>query len=143
MAGAALTVDIRGLAAAERSLDNLASFEKHQLLDELGQEVEGQTKRRIMSEKTSPDGAAWQPNQAGTPILVASGALHGDIAHLVTGDETQIGSNLVYAGVHNDGGRAGRGGGFQMTQRQFLGLSAENTEDLEALIEDFLERQVR
>jgi phage virion morphogenesis protein len=105
--------------------------------------VEGQTKRRIMSEKTAPDGSPWQPNQAGTPILVQTGALHGSITHLVTGDETQIGSNLVYAGVHNDGGRAGRGAGFQMVQRQFLGLSGENEDDLTALIEDFLERQVQ
>lgn len=143
MAGTALTVDLRGFNVAQRALDNLASFQKHQLLDELGQEVEGQTKRRIMSEKTAPDGSPWQPNQAGTPILVQSEALHGDISHLVTGDETQIGSNLVYAGVHNDGGRAGRGAGFTMPQRQFLGVSAENEEDLTALIEDFLERQVR
>jgi phage virion morphogenesis protein len=143
VAGTMLTVDLRGFDTADRALANLAGLEKHQLLDEVGQEVEGQTKRRIMSEKTSPDGAPWQPNQAGTPILVQSEALHGSITHLVTGDETQIGSNLVYAGVHNDGGRAGRGAGFQMPQRQFLGLSVENEDDLTALIEDFLERQVQ
>ncbi|MEM1284947.1 MAG: phage virion morphogenesis protein [Pseudomonadota bacterium] len=142
MAGAQLTVDLRGFDTADRALADLAGFEKHQLLDELGQEVEGQTKRRIMSEKTAPDGSPWAPNRTGTPILVQTGALHGSIAHLVTSDETQIGSNLVYAGVHNDGGRAGRGAGFQMTQRQFLGLSAENESDLVALIEDFLARLV-
>lgn len=143
MAGAALTVDLRGLNVATRALDRLASLQKHQLLDELGQEVEGQTKRRIMSEKTAPDGTPWQPNKTGTPILVQDGDLHGDISHLVTGDQAQVGSNLVYAAIHNYGGMAGPNRTVEIPQRQYLGLSAENTEDLEALIEDFLERQVQ
>ena len=143
MAGASFTVDVRGFEAADARIGRLASFDKLALMDALGQEVEGQTKRRIMEEKTAPDGSPWAPNQAGTPILVQSGALHDSIAHTANTSESAVGSNLVYAGVHNDGGRAGRGAGFEMVQRQFLGLSAENTEDLNDLIEEFLEGLVQ
>lgn len=37
----------------------------------------------------------------------------------------RISSNVIYANVHNEGLRAGRGSGFIMPKRQFVGYSAK------------------
>lgn len=37
----------------------------------------------------------------------------------------KISSNVVYASVHNDGLRSGRGKGFKMPKRQFVGYSGK------------------
>jgi len=57
-------------------------------------------------------------------LLVKTGAMKG---HAVRGrignNEVQFIFPLEYMKVHNEGGRAGRGAGFQMPQRQFVGES--------------------
>ena len=40
----------------------------------------------------------------------------------------------AYAGVHNSGGRAGRGRGFQMPKRQFIGRSKKLDDKITRLI---------
>lgn len=60
-------------------------------------------------------------------ILVKSGALRRSIRRIsVSNKRVTIGSQgkpAVYAGVHNAGLKAGRGKGFIMPKRQFLGPS--------------------
>ena len=60
-------------------------------------------------------------------ILVKSGALRRSIRRIsVSNKRVTIGSKgkpAVYAGVHNHGLKAGRGKGFTMPKRQFLGPS--------------------
>ena len=50
-----------------------------------------------------------------------------------------IGSNKVYARVHNEGLRAGRGAGFIMPKRQFMGIHPE----LNDIIIKELERKLK
>lgn len=50
-----------------------------------------------------------------------------------------IGSNKAYARVHNEGLRAGRGKGFQMPKRQFMGEHPE----LNRMIIEELERKLK
>lgn len=45
---------------------------------------------------------------------------------------------VPYAKVHNEGGRAGRGAGFDMPQRQFIGESAELEEKITTRIHSYL-----
>ena len=60
----------------------------------------------------------------GRSILVDSGDLRRSIRILSTGiGRATYGSRLVYAPVHNAGLRAGRGRGFKMPKRQFIGQS--------------------
>lgn len=57
-------------------------------------------------------------------ILVKSGNLRRSIKWRKYGKNAVINySNLPYAKVHNDGLRAGRGKGFKMPKRQFVGYS--------------------
>jgi len=72
----------------------------------------------------------WKPRKKrdeGRAILVKSGALRRSIRRIsVSNKRVTIGSKgkpAVYAGVHNAGLKAGRGKGFIMPKRQFLGPS--------------------
>ncbi|MES2732875.1 MAG: phage virion morphogenesis protein [Bacteroidota bacterium] len=49
----------------------------------------------------------------------------------ITNTEVAIGSDVPYAEVHNEGKKAGRGAGFMMPQRKYMGL----TKTLDAQIE--------
>lgn len=121
----------------------------------VGALVVSQTQTRISSEKTSPSGAAWKPNLLGTSILFRSGLLNSSIHYTVSGTAIMVGSNLIYARIHNDGGEIrpktkkalsfpGRSrkdqrvqGKVTMPQRQYLGLSAANAAELKEEIEGF------
>ena len=71
----------------------------------------------------------WKPRKSksrkdrGRAILVKSGDLRRSIRKSVQRKKVIISSNLPYAAVHNYGLRAGRGKGFKMPQRKFLGSS--------------------
>lgn len=63
----------------------------------------------------------------GRKLLIGkgSGDLRRSINYEVRGSTAYIGTDVVYAQVHNEGGRAGRGKGFQMQERKFMGNSPE------------------
>lgn len=71
-------------------------------------------------------------------VLIKSGALRRSITRIpgVIG----VRSALPYSAVHNEGGRAGRGKGFQMTQRQHIGESETLMNQLERRILDDLDK---
>jgi phage virion morphogenesis protein len=116
-----------------------------QLLDIVGSEVESQTRRRLGEEKQSPDGEAWaswspayaarRPGKGG--LLELEGHLLDSVTYNVERDEVQVGSNLAYAGVHQKGSKDG-----DTPARAYLGLSTENAADVQALVLDFIEREM-
>ena len=79
MSGVNVGIEIHGLDRLADRLARLSSLNHALMLEALGATVESQTRRRITSEKTSPDGAAWKPNRAGTSILVRRGGLRDDV----------------------------------------------------------------
>jgi phage gpG-like protein len=105
MTGVVVQATFASLDQVAARLNHLGSFNKARLLDALGQLGENQTKRRIASEKTSPSGAAWKPNRAGTSILQREGHMRDSIHHVVEGTfATRWGSGLIYAAIHQVGG---------------------------------------
>lgn len=154
MAGAAITVDMVGLASATAPIDHLAALERSELLDGLGRLVQEQTRRRIRETKTGPDGQAWKPNSVGTSILLKEGALARSIDYAVGGDQVAVGSGLVYARIHQLGGtivpksagvlrfvvgnRLVYSKKVSIPARPYLGVSGEDQEEIEATVLDFL-----
>jgi len=150
---------VEGVEIAAAKVGAMAEFNSAGFLDELGALVVSQTQRRIRSEKTAPDGSAWKPNAAGTSILFASGALDDSIHHVVGGTSVEVGSGLVYAGIHQGGGTIRPvnaeklaffvGGNFVMTDevvmpaRPYVGISAANAQEIELFAEDFLVRSLQ
>lgn len=138
------TLDMKaeGFETVERALGKLDPLNAGELLEGLARMIQEQTRHRIRSEKTAPDGARWLPNKGGTSTLYRSGALARSIDYAVAGDTAIIGSGLIYAGVHQNGAtivpkkakrlvfRLGNRTIFakkvKIDARPFLGLSAEN-----------------
>ena len=152
MAGTGLEIRIESEAVGRlnRRISELAAglTDFRPLLEAIGAEVESQTRRRISEEKASPDGTPWQPwseaygetRHGGHSLLEGEGDLLDSIQYVVEGDRVEIGSNLIYAAIHQHGGDEV---GIPIPARIYLGLSPENEEDLLAILDDWTERQLR
>ena len=68
-------------------------------------------------------------------LLSGRNHLFNSIEYVVSDSMVVIENKVPYAAVHNEGLRAGRGKGFQMPQRQFIGDSQELTEEIQGMIE--------
>lgn len=67
-----------------------------------------------------------------------------DSIEYVPGDaEVHIQNKVPYAAVHNEGLKAGRGKGFTMPKRQFIGDSKELTEKVQSIINDELSKIIK
>lgn len=157
--GVSLTLDASGLDGALKVLEPLLEFEGSELMSIIGAMGESQTRRRIESEKTSPDGAAWPPNLKGTSILVETGQhLLYSIAWQSSASEAEWGSSWEFAHVHQDGmtikpknakhlavpaAAFGASGGVRFAKqvtipaRPFVGLSSDNAEEIVDLVTDY------
>lgn len=84
----------------------------------------------------------WTPRKkagkrAGRAVLVDSGDLRRSIHRKSMSRSALsiiIATDLPYAAVHNFGRRAGRGSGFMMPKRQFIGDSRQLNKRIEAII---------
>ncbi len=61
--------------------------------------------------------------------------LSDSIDHKVTSNGVSITSDVVYAEIHNEGGKAGRNQSADIPKRQFIGKSEELNKNLETEIE--------
>jgi phage virion morphogenesis protein len=159
MSGIELTVDLKAFERISKQLQSLADFEREELLDDIGALGVSQTQRRIESEKTAPDGTKWKPNRRGGSTLMLKGHLLTSIHHETSASETQWGSNLVYAAIHQTGGTikpknkkflrfmAGNTAIFvrevNMPARPYLGLSDANRDEIEDLIADYIAERLQ
>lgn len=136
----------------------LVDIPNMEMKDAIGALVVSQTQRRIDVEKTAPDGTPWKPNHAGSETLVQSGALRDTIDYDVSGDQIEVGSPLIYAGVQHFGavivpkeashlvfaigGRTIFAKSVEIPARPFLGISAANENEIENEIENIIRRLV-
>ncbi len=148
-----IVVDTSDFGDVFRKLRPLTEFDEVELMSTIGQLGARQTTRRIEEEKTSPDGAPWQPNLEGTSILVDTGLnLLYSIASTASASEAEWGSNWQYAHVHQNGmvikPKSAKalsfkvGGNFAQVKsvsipaRPFVGLSEENRQEIMDLVTD-------
>lgn len=158
---AAISVRIDGPASIERALRGIAArvADLRPLMEAIGQTLESSAVQRFETE-TAPDGSRWKPSQrareSGGKTLTDSARLKQSLTYVASADQVEIGSNVIYAGVHNDGAviRAKNGGrlrfrlpgglGFRsveqviLPKRTFLGVSADDEAEILALGEDYL-----
>lgn len=135
MSGATLTLnpgDFDAIAGKVEAMSRADAADLARNLAKLGVE---QTQRRITAEKTSPAGAAWKLNRRGGSILWLHGALGSTISSSAAPWGATWGSNLVYAAIHNFGGpiKFKSGHTMHMPQREYLGLSDANAQEMEDL----------
>lgn len=146
MADVGIVLDKEFARLADR-LERLADLKLGELLDLMGSEVENQTRRRIESEKTDPEGSPWPEwseryaatRRNGKKLLEGEGDLLDSITFEVGADDVVIGTNLIYGAIHQFGGEEV---GIPIEARPYLGLSSENKDDVLALLDDWLDEQL-
>ena len=151
--GKAATASLRGLLAG---IENPAP-----LLAQLGEYTLRTTRARFKSQ-TAPDGTAWaalQPwykkekSQNKNRVLTLRGYLRGQlVSQVVGGKSVEVGSNLIYAAVHQFGGTirpqnakllAFRGHvakSVTIPARPYLGLSDEDRSEIVGRTLEWLQR---
>ena len=123
------------------------------LLDLVGALVESQTQKRIHEQKTAPDGTPWpewsekykatrHKNQS---MLESHGDLLTSIDHVVHAglgeSEVEVGSRLRYSAAQNYGAHfsiVSTHHEVNIPARQYLGLSDDNTRELDELVVNYL-----
>lgn len=157
MSELAIHIELSGFGQVEKFLDRLNPFQTETLLEAMARLIRESTRERIIAGGPAPDGSAWKPNRAGrTPILHLSGALARSIDYLVAGTRAVIGSGLIYARIHQDGGvivpKSASALVFQvgnqvyrvkkvtMPARPYIGLSSEDRSELVQTVAAYLRR---
>lgn len=72
----------------------------------------------------------------GKPLIDTEG-LRESISKAADNDTALVGTNMVYAAIHNFGGMAGRGRKVRIPQREFLTLTDQDKQDLMDDVQDY------
>lgn len=108
MAGAGLTITVDA-AELQAGLARLADavVAMRPVLDLIGGDLERSTRDRF-ERQTGPDGVAWvqsvRAREEGGWTLVDTGRLRSSITHTASDVDLMVGSNVVYAAIHQFGG---------------------------------------
>jgi len=134
------------------------------LMDMCGALLETSTKDRLRDSNTAPDGTAWPVSMRaqldGGKTLVESSRLANSIQYIAGPSQVEVGSNVIYAGIHQTGGEirpkngaalsfALPGGGWAtvgkvtIPARPYLGISDQDREYLTATTVEYLDARVR
>jgi phage gpG-like protein len=149
MADPVITVNINELKHLADRLNSymLSSADCADLLNQIGGVVKSQTINRFYT-KIDPEGNTWKAVAEATqkyldryvggvdPPLVRGGYLKGSIKSVLESvDAVLVGSIMEYAEFHQEGTS-------KMKARKFLGLSTDNIDELDSVIENFLKRKM-
>lgn len=140
----------------ENRLIAFASSEQKGLLHSIGLEMVEQTREHI-DESKAPNGSKWEAwskatqkyvrrYAPGSKMLKRSGSgggkLYDRIAGEVEGDAVVVGVDVAYGGIHQTGGKAGRGRKVRIPARPYLGISKENASDIQHIIMRWVEEKL-
>ena len=140
-----IEIEIRGLDRAI-SIFERAFSDKQKLLmmRALAIRVERQTKKRINTEKTNPDGSAWAALAASTiaakghgDILINTRNLVSSIQHFESSSSAEIGSSVFYGKFQQEGAYNVRSK-KNLPIRAFMGVSDANAQELETICANFI-----
>ncbi len=131
-------IELRGIDRLNRVLMRLSNVDPQDLMGAMANLVESQTRQRLEEGKMSPDYDAWpswsdgyrKTRRGNHALLENEGHLVDSIVSIVSDDDAEVGSNLVYAATHQYGDDA-RG----IAQREYLGVNPDDVADLEAALE--------
>ena len=157
MSGAGFTIRVEGLNAIEKRLGEMVTRLGNltPLMDRIGMAIETTTAERFEA-GFAPDGTPWKRGRKTSgKTLIRDGFLKASITHNAGPSSVEIGTNKIYARIHQYGGTiSAKSGGFlkfkipglgfvsvkdvTIPARPFLGVSAEDEDEIEALTADYL-----
>ena len=140
----AIRIDVNAsdaLASLGRAAARLA--DPALMLDEIGGRLEASTRQRF-EVGVGPDDVPWKPSlraqEHGGQTLVDTARLRNSITHVVNGSELLVGTNVIYAAIHQFGGRAGRDRSVELPARPYLGISGDDERAIDRIVLSYLER---
>jgi phage virion morphogenesis protein len=159
MTGAAIQVDINTnavAAALARAAEKAADLTP--LMDQVGASLVASTQQRFF-EQAGPDGTKWpasiRAKLTGGSTLIDTTNLEGSITHIPHRDSVEVGTNVVYAAIHQFGGtiraKTAKGLRFKIGNdfvvrksvtipaRPFLGIDAADAEEITQIATDWMD----
>lgn len=136
--------ELEGLEARIRRLA-AGLADTRPLLEALGAELETQARKRIADSGPAPDSSPWPEwsdayaatRHSGHKLLSSQGHLLDSVQSLVGADFVETGSNLIYAAIQQFGGTGDMAPGpAAIPAREWLGVSARDAGDLDALLDE-------
>jgi phage virion morphogenesis protein len=107
-------------------------------LKEVGEYLVSETVMRFKN-SVSPDGVAWGSVQRGGVPLVHHGHLRDSITYAQQTNEVMVGSDMIYAAIHQFGGEAGRRSRrVYIDPRPFLGVNESDSDEIGRIFSDHL-----
>lgn len=82
--------------------------------------VRDRIKKRIRENRVVPKTVKSNKAKKTGTTLVESGRLKNSIKYQLQGDKAAVGSNVVYARIHHEGGMAGRGKKVKIPARPYM-----------------------
>lgn len=151
MSGVAFNVEIDSadaVAGLRAALKRFAS--SGDLMEQVAGIVESGARARIEDDKAGPDGRRWKPwspryaaQQGGRGSLLRQRSrLLDSITSVADRDSAEVGTNLVYARIHQLGGNAGRGGAAKIPARPYLGVSDDGQAEIREAASDWLQTAI-
>lgn len=99
---------------------------------------------RNFEEERAPDGQRWKPSLRAMltrgKTLTDRAILRNSINSRASRDRVTVGTNVVYAAIHQLGGKAGRGHKVNIPARPFLGVRKGDWPEIKAAISAYLMR---
>lgn len=127
---------------ANHALLALEKADLQVLANDIGETIVEMTQFNFENER-SPDGEPWIPSKRasenGDKTLQDTRRLYDSITYLAAldGSFVEVGSNVVYAAIHQAGGKAGRNKNITLPARPYLGLTGEHKAEIGDLVIDF------
>jgi len=136
-----VTIDDREVQAAFAELARRGA-DQAPAMDRIGSALESSTRLRFRSDQASPDGIPWLPSKRairqGGKTLVDTARLVESITYAFSSRSAEIGTGVIYAGIHQFGGQAGRGRKVTLPERPFLGVSDADEVEIVGILRVYL-----
>lgn len=154
MAGLSIEVRVQGLERVRARLERLAEVDRRGLARAIGQAIVNETLEAFKRQE-SPWGERWKPSQRAQGrvrgkkpglTLVDTARLRNSIHARTSGDQVEVGTDVVYARIHQLGGKAGRGA--ELPARPYLpadtqGLAPRARDLVGRIIREHLEERLK
>lgn len=143
-----INIEVSNLDKIEQKLKEIEHKGSNMLplFKEIGNSIKNTTEATFENQKDA-FGNSWIPSKKATGLtLIKSGALSGSFVPFATKSSVTVGTNLIYAPIHQFGGRAGRGKKVLLPARPFLPIDNNNNipndlkEEILDNIEDFFKK---
>lgn len=140
MTGTRIEIDDAEVRAALAALV-AASEDLAPAMERIGGMLVASSLHRFESE-TGPDGRRWTPSIRalfeGGQTLTDRGHLRGSLTYAAGPTSVEVGTNLVYAAIHQLGGKAGRGHTAEIPARPYLGVDGDDRAEIVRILGDHL-----